>query len=106
MKASPLSRVQNEFKDKAGLVAAVKELATADLWIDRLDSDKGWDSISNAKLLHLHGVLSAVKKEHGSREKLIAAILKSEKRTKDEGYKARLTGWPTPRLYDLWRARS
>lgn len=100
MKASPLAQVKERFNDKAGLVAAVKELATDDLFRADLNEEKGWSTISNAKLLHLHEVLSAVKKEFGSRAKLIDAILSSEKRGKDAGYKARLERFSTPRLYD------
>ena len=100
MKASPLAQVKDRFNDKAGLVTAVKELATDDLWRARLNEDKGWSTISNAKLLRLHEVLSSVKSEFGSRAKLIDAILTAEKRTKDEGYKARLERFSTPRLVD------
>ena len=100
MKSSPLAQVKERFNDKAGLVAAVKELAQGDLWIDRVDEDKGLDSVSNKKLLHLHSVLSSVKSEFGSREKLIGAILEAEKRSKDEGYKTRLERLSTPRLVD------
>jgi hypothetical protein len=39
----------------------------------------------------------------GTREKLIAAILDTEKRTKDEGYKSRLSAFPVPRLWDHFR---
>ena len=100
---SPLAQVKERFTDKAGLVKAVKALAKDDLFIDRVNEDTGLDHISNAKLLHLHDVLSAVKKEVGSRDKLIAAILKAEKR-KDDGYKARLEKQSTPRLWDHYKA--
>ena len=101
---SPLAAVKERFQDKAGLLKAVKELATEELWVDRLDQDKGLDSISNRKLLKLHTVLSDVKKEFGTRAKLIGAILGAEKRDKDEGYKARLERFSTPRLYDHYKA--
>lgn len=104
MKSSPLAQVKERFNDKAGLVAAVKELAEGDLWIDRVDEDKGLDSVSNKKLLHLHDVLSKVKSEFGSRGALIGAILEAEKRTKDEGYKTRLERLSTPRLVDQLQA--
>jgi hypothetical protein len=103
MSKSPLAQVKDRFTDKAGLVKAVKALATGDLFIDRVNADTGLEHISNAKLLHLHDTLTAVKKEHGSRAKLIDAILKAEKR-KDEGYKTRLEKLSTPRLYDQYRA--
>jgi hypothetical protein len=101
---SPLALVKERFTDKAGLVKAVKELATEDLWIDRLDSGKGLDCVSNQKLLHLHTVLSDVKQKFGSRDKLVDAILEQEKRAKDEGYKTRLSRLSTPRLFDQYRA--
>jgi hypothetical protein len=101
---SPLTAVKERFQDKAGLLKAVKELATEDLWIDRIDQNRGLDGISNKKLLRLHAVLSDVKKDFGSRAKLIAALLTQEKRDKDEGYKARLERFSTPRLYDQYKS--
>lgn len=101
---SPLAVVKERFQDKAGLLKAVKELATEELWVDRLDQGKGLDSVSNRKLLKLHTLLSAVKKDFGTRAKLVDAILTQEKRSKDEGYKARLERFSTPRLYDHYKA--
>ena len=98
MPKSPLASVTERFKDKDALVEAVKALATDELWIDRLNEDKGLPHISNRKLLHLHDVLSQVKKEYGTRAKLIDAIVASEKRTKDAGYRARLEKRSTPSL--------
>ena len=103
MKSSPLAQVAARFKDKAGLVEALKSLTTDDLWIGRLNEGTGLDSVSNRKLLHLHDVLSEVKKTYGTRVGLIDAILKAEKREKDTGYKARLEKHPTPRLFDAIR---
>lgn len=99
---SPLALVKERFQDKDGLLKAVRELATDELWIDRLDADKGLDSVSNKKLLRLHTVLSAVKEKFGSREKLVDAILSQEKRAKDDGFKSRLTRFSTPRLFDMY----
>lgn len=101
---SPLSLVKEGFTDKDGLIKALKELATEELWVDRLDSDKGLDSVSNKKLLRLHAVLSDVKTQFGTRAKLVEAILTQEKRGKDEGYKARLDRFSTPRLLDQYKA--
>jgi hypothetical protein len=103
---SPLSIVKERFQDKDGLLKAVRELVTDELWIDRLDSTKGkgLDSISNKKLLRLHTVLSEVKSQFGSRAKLLDAILTHEKRGKDEGYKSRLNRFSTPRLLDLYKS--
>ena len=103
MKSTPLAEVKKRFENKEGLVSAVKTLATDELWLGKVNEDKGLDCVSNKKLLHLHDVLSEVKKEFGSREKLIAAIMESEKR-KDEGYRTRLERQSTPRLVDHLRA--
>lgn len=100
MKSTPLAEVKKRFNDKPGLVAAVQALATDELWLGKLNEDKGLDSVSNKKLLHLHSVLETVKKDFGSRSGLIAEILKLENRSKDEGYKSRLERQSTPRLVD------
>ncbi len=103
MKASPLAQVKDRFGSKEQLVEALKDLATDELWIDRIDEDKGLERVSNNKLLRLHGVLTEVKEQFGSRSKLIDAICEAEKR-KDEGYRDRLGRWPTPRLYDWYKS--
>ena len=104
MKASPLALVKKQFGTKEKLIEAVKGLATDELFVARVNEDKGLERISNKKLLHLHAVLSEVKKEFGSREKLVDALLKLEKRTKDDGFKDRVSRWSTPRLLDAYRA--
>jgi len=104
MNKQPLSIVKERFQDKAGLIKAVKELATEDLWIDRLDDDKGLECVSNKKLLNLHTVLSTVKQKFGSRAKLIEAIVAQEGRAKDADYKTGLARLSTPRLFDMVRA--
>src|SRR5690349_5287948 len=101
---SPLQNVKDRFGDKAGLVKAVSGLMTSDLSVDRLDSDKGLDSVSNKKLLHLHDVLAQVKKDFGSRSKLIGAIASDAKRAKDADYTKSLEKHSTPRLFELYRA--
>jgi hypothetical protein len=101
---SPLALVKEKFNDKAGLIQALKDLATEDLWIDRLDGDKGLDRISNKKLLRLHTILTEVKGKFGSREKLVAAIAEQEKRAKDDGYKVHLGRYSTPRLWDFYKS--
>ena len=100
---SPLSIVKERFQDKDSLLMAVRELATEDLWIDRLDSDKGLDAVSNKKLLRLHTILTDVKSKFGSRNKLVEAILGHEARGKDAGRKEGLGRHSTPKLYDLFR---
>ena len=100
MKKTPVQIVTERFQSKEKLVEAVTKLATAELWLDRTNADKGFARISNAKLLRLQAVLEDAKKRFGSRDKLITAILELEKRVKDTGYKARLSQFPLPRLID------
>lgn len=104
MKKSPLQIVKERFGDKAALVEAVRKFTNDDLWVNRLNADKGLERVSNAKLLRLHDVFSTVKETFGNRFKLIDAILETENRTKDEGYRQRLERFPVPRLYDLYRS--
>ncbi|MGE0790060.1 MAG: hypothetical protein AB7S26_30575 [Sandaracinaceae bacterium] len=101
MTGSPLAQVKERFGSKEDLVKAVRDLATDDLWLDRVSEDKGLERVSNAKLLRLHATLSAVTKEFSSRSALLDAICKAEKRT-DAGYRERLERWPLPRLYDRY----
>jgi hypothetical protein len=103
---SPVTLVKERFGDKEKLVAAVQELATKDLWLDRVNEEKGLARVSNQKLLKLHAALSAAKKEFGSRAKLIDAILGFESRAKDAGLKGRLEAYSLPRLLDTHRAAS
>ncbi len=101
MAKSPLSLVAERFESKEKLVSSIEKLATADLWLDRVNADRGLARVSNAKLLRLHNALEDAKKRFGSRDKLVAAICELEKRGKDEGYKSRLSSYPLPRLLDL-----
>jgi hypothetical protein len=101
MKKTPLGQATERFASKEKLVEAVQKLATTDLWLDRVNGEKGLSRVSNAKLLRLHDLLTQVKKDFGSRAKLVDAILTLEKRTKDAGYKTRIEQYPLPRLVDL-----
>jgi hypothetical protein len=101
MSKTPLALVKEKFGSKDKLVEAVEKLATKELWLDRVSEAKGLAHVSNAKLLRLHASLEDAKKRFGTRDKLIAAVAELEKRAKDEGYKARLAGYPLPRLIDL-----
>lgn len=103
MKKSPLATVKERFESKDKLVAAVQKLATKELWVERVSEAKGLAHVSNAKLVRLHDALQSAKERFGSRAKLIEAILELDKRIKDEGFKARLEGYPVPRLLELHR---
>lgn len=101
---NPLARVKEQFGDKAGLVAAVEKLAGGDLWVSRTNKDKGLAHVSNAKLLRLHATFTEVKEKFGTRDKLVAAVLDLEKRSKDTGMQHKLSTWPVPRLWDAYRS--
>jgi hypothetical protein len=102
---SPISAVKETFGDKAKLVAELEKFTKDEaLWVSRLNAGKGLAHVSNAKLLRLHKTFTTVKEKFGSRAKLIDAIAEIEKRTKDEGYKTRLGGYPVPRLWDLYQS--
>ena len=104
MSKTPLQHAKEKFGEKSKLVEAVKAFTTDDLWLGRTNDKKGLGRVSNSKLLRLHATFSAVKEKFGTRLKLIDAVAELEKRAKDDGYKARLAGYPVPRLFDMWRS--
>jgi hypothetical protein len=106
MAKNPLSIVKDKFGDKAKLVAAVEKFVGDDLWVARTNKAKGLAHVSNTKLLRLLATFTTVKEKFGTRAKLIDAILELEKRAKDEGYKARISAFPVPRLFDLYSSLS
>jgi hypothetical protein len=104
---SPVQIVKDKFGEKQKLVAEVEALTRGDeLWVSRLNANKGLAHVSNAKLLRLHRTFTEVKEKFGTRAKLIDAIVELEKRTKDEGYKSRLGAFPVPRLWDMYKSMS
>lgn len=102
---SPLATVKDKFGDKAKLVAELEKFTkNEDLWVSRLNENKGLAHVSNAKLVKLHATFTAVKEKFGTRAKMIDAICELEKRAKDEGFKSRLSAYPVPRLWDMYKA--
>ena len=104
MKKTPLQNVKERFGSKEALIEAVRGFTGEDLWVSRLNSEKGLEYVSNAKLLRLHGIFSVVKEKFGDRGALIDAILEALNRTKDTGYGDRLRKYPVPRLFDIWKS--
>ena len=104
---TPLAALKDKFENKAKLVAELESITKdEDLWVSRLNSNKGLAHISNSKLLKLHATFAAVKEKFGTRAKMIDAIAEIEKRAKDEGYKTRLSAYPVPRLWDMYKSVS
>lgn len=104
MKKTPLQIVKERFGEKSKLVESLRKFTNEDLWVNRLNAEKGLEHVSNAKLLRLHDTFSAVKEQFGNRFKLIDALLEAENRSKDEGYRERLQRYPVPRLYDMYKS--
>ena len=105
---TPLTTVKERFESKDKLVEAVEKLMSDELWVPRLSSDRGGDKglahVSNKKLLRLHDTLTRVKKEFGSRDKLVTAILEAEGRSKDADYQKSLSQRSVLRLHDHYLA--
>ncbi len=101
---NPLALVKEAFESKEKLVEAVEKFGGEDLWLARTNKNKGLAHVSNAKLLKLHATFTAVKEKFGTRAKLVDAILDLEKRAKDDGYKSRLSLYPVPRLWDMFKS--
>lgn len=104
MAKSPAQIVTEKFGDKQKLVDAVKTFVNDDLWVARENQDKGLAHVSNAKLLRLHDIFSAVKGQFGTRAKLIDAVIEAAGKGKDTGYRTRIEGWPVPRLFDAYKS--
>lgn len=101
-KKTPLQRVKDEHGGKDKLVDKLVDL------VERGDEDKGefrsrLQAAPNTKLLRLFMVSSAVKQRFGGKEGLINGVLELTKRSKDEGYRAKLAGWSVVRLFALHR---
>ena len=77
--------VAKQHGTKKELIEKVKAIATGDLWIDQMNDDKGWSTLSNKKLLRLFSIFT---------------IVAAEGRGKDNDYKNHFATWPTPRLMD------
>jgi len=104
MKKSPLQIVKDRFGGKEALVKQLQSLFDKEeLFLLRVNAEKELKSVSNRNLLKLLQLGTRIKEKFGSRKKLIDTILEFLKRTKDEGFRARLERFPLPRLWDLYR---
>jgi hypothetical protein len=92
--------VAKQFGSKKELIEKVKAFASTELWVDHLNDDKGWNSISNKKLVRLHSIFTKAKERFSSRTQIIDAIVAAEGRAKDGDYKKHFAAWPLPRLMD------
>ena len=104
MKKTPLVEIKERFGSKENLVKELKALFDkGDLFLDRLNVDKGLVHVANGKLLKLIDVAGEVKERFSSRAKLTDDLLKLLKREKDTGLKERFDKWGLPRLWDYYQ---
>lgn len=102
MKKSPLQRVKELYGNKEGLVDKLMGL------LERGEETKEEMRarllrVPNAKLLHLHQVMTEVKERFGSKEKLVETTLGLMNRAKDKDFQAKLLSYTPARLLDLYR---
>lgn len=98
----PLAIVKERFGTKDNLVNEVVDLLNPpkkerDLTRERLRT------AANSKLLRLHRILTEVKEQFGSKEKLVEAILVLEGHQRDEDRRNKLLSYSPGRLLDLHR---
>ena len=105
MKKTPLQKINEQFGSKDKLVSELKAMFDkGDLFIERLNADKGLASVANAKLLKLYETAQVVKEKFGTRDKLIADLLEKLGKSKDTGLKERFDNWGLPRLWDYHKS--
>lgn len=104
MKKSPLAQVKETFGSKEKLVDALLGIPSSIL--ERLDGEEKDDfkkrllAASNKKLLKLHELSQSIKKQWGSKEKLVDALLALQKRAKDLDLRTKLLSKPLGWLHD------
>jgi hypothetical protein len=86
---APMEMVKARFGTKDKLVAEVMALVEKGKE-DKADLEARLVKASNAKLLHLHDVLTEIKEKYGTPAKLVDTVLKQLNRLKDEDYKKSL----------------
>lgn len=96
----PKGRVTDNHGGKEALAKALAPVLATDA--EGADSIAGrLKTASNTQLLRLQKVVETVKKQWGTREKLIQAILDGAKKSKDKDYATKLATFSLPRLVDL-----
>jgi len=102
---TPLQEIKERFGSKDKLVKELRALFDkGDLFVERLNPDKGLTHVANAKLLKLHDVALEVKERFTTRSKLTEDLLKQLKAEKDLGLKQRFDKWGLPRLWDYYKS--
>ncbi len=104
MKKTPLAEIKERFGSKDALVKELKTLFDkGDFFENRLNPDTGLAHMANSKLLKLYDVATEVKERFSTRARLVDDLLKTLKREKDEGLRAKFGKWGLPRLWDRYK---
>lgn len=105
MRKSPLAEVKERFGSKENLVKELKAMFDkGELFENQLNPDKGLAHVANDKLLKLYDVANEVKERFSTRAKMIDDLLKTLKREKDSGLRAKLEAYSLPRLWDYYKS--
>ena len=101
--AGPAVKVKAKYGSKESLIKEVKKIFDkADIFIDRLNPDKGLERVSNRKLMRLFEMASEVKEKFGSRKALIDEYVKLASKENVQNIKEKLSGLTLGKLLDLY----
>ena len=102
MKKAPKQLVNDRFGSRAKLVDEILNLLGSD---KEAETPARLKATKNSQLLRLHEVLTSVKADFGSKEKLVDAIAaaKFAPNKPDAAYAEKISGYTQKRLLDLYR---
>lgn len=103
MKKTPLQLVKDEFGSKDALASKLIPLLTVPEDEDKAEFERRIRTASNKKLLRLWKAEHAVKDQFGSKDKLIAEIVKAKFNGSNADYASRISRYTSTRLLDLHR---
>lgn len=103
MKKTPLQLVKDEFGTKDALASKLIPLLNCPEDEDKADFERRIRTASNKQLLRLWNAEQRVKQDFGSKDKLIAAIVKAKFNGSNADYSAKISRYSSSRLLDLHR---
>jgi len=101
----PLAQVKKQHGSRADLIEKILPLLDDP---DAAAAKRALTRTPNAKLITLLAAGTAVQKQFGSRQALVAAVVKATypKGNVPEGYEDKLAAYNLKRLYDLYQKRA
>jgi hypothetical protein len=101
--AGPAVRVKAKFGSKESLIKEVKKIFDkADIFIDKLNKNKGLERVSNRKLLRLYEMAAEVKEKFGNRKALIDEYVKLASKENVQNISEKLSSFTIGKLLDLY----